>query len=34
MAKAKATRTTKRKVKIQYVSKCKNCGKYAKSKKK
>lgn len=28
MAKAKATRVTKRKVK--YVKKCKNCGKYAK----
>ena len=31
---AKATRTTKRKVKIQYVSKCKNCGKWAKGTKK
>ena len=29
---AKATRTTKRKTKIQYVTKCKNCGKYAKKK--
>ena len=34
MARAKATRTTKRKVKIQYVSKCKNCGKFVKGKKK
>lgn len=31
---AKATRTTRRKVKISYVTKCKNCGKYAKGKKK
>lgn len=32
---AKASRkTTKRKVKIQYVSKCKNCGKWAKGRKK
>ena len=31
---AKASRTSKRKVKIQYVTKCKNCGKYAKGKKK
>jgi hypothetical protein len=30
MAKAKATRTIKRKVKIKYVTKCKNCGKFAK----
>ena len=31
---AKATRTTTRKkVKIQYVSKCQNCGKWAKGKK-
>lgn len=32
MAKAKATRVTKKrkKVKIKYVSKCKNCGKFAK----
>lgn len=31
---AKASRVTKRKVKIQYVTKCKNCGKFAKGKKK
>lgn len=31
---AKATKTTKRKVKIQYVAKCKNCGKFAKGKEK
>lgn len=31
---AKATKTTKRKIKIQYVSKCRNCGKFAKGKKK
>lgn len=31
----KASRkTTKRKVKIQYVSKCKNCGRFTKGKKK
>lgn len=30
---AKATKTTKRKVKIQYVTKCKNCGKFAFKKK-
>lgn len=30
---AKATKTTKRKVKIQYVTKCKNCGKFASKKK-
>lgn len=30
----KATKTTKRKIKIQYVSKCRNCGKFAKGKKK
>lgn len=30
---AKATKTTKRKVKIQYVSKCRNCGKFVKGKK-
>lgn len=34
MARAKATRTTKRKVKIRYVSKCRNCGKFTKGKKK
>lgn len=33
MAKAKASRTTKRKTKIQYVTRCKNCGKFAKGKK-
>lgn len=32
MAKAKATRTTKRKTKIRYVTKCKKCGKFAKGK--
>ena len=31
---AKATKTTKKKVKIQYVSKCKNCGKFIKDKNK
>lgn len=31
---AKATKKTKRKVKIQYVSKCRNCGKFTKRKKK
>lgn len=31
---AKATKTTRRKVKIQYVSKCRNCGKFVKGKKK
>lgn len=30
---AKATKTTKRKIKIRYVSKCKNCGKFTKGKK-
>lgn len=30
---AKASRKTKRKVKIQYVSKCRNCGKFSKGKK-
>lgn len=30
MAKAKATRKTRKKVKIEYVKKCKNCGKYVK----
>lgn len=30
MAKAKATKITKKKVKISYVTKCKNCGKWAK----
>ena len=29
---AKAIRVTKRPVKIQYVTKCKNCGKFAKKK--
>lgn len=27
---AKATRKTRKKVKIEYVKKCKNCGKYVK----
>lgn len=27
---AKATKTTKKKVNIRYVTKCKNCGKFAK----
>lgn len=31
---ARASRTTKIKTKIQYVTKCKNCGKFAKGKKK
>lgn len=31
---ARATRRIKRKVKIQYVSKCRNCGKFTKGKKK
>lgn len=31
---AKATRTIKRKVKVQYVSKCRNCGKFSKGKRK
>lgn len=31
---AKATKTTRRKAKIQYVSKCRNCGKFVKGKKK
>lgn len=30
MAKAKATKTTKRKVKIKYVKKCSRCGKWVK----
>lgn len=30
MAKATATRKTRRKVKIKYVKKCANCGKFAK----
>lgn len=34
MAKVKLSRTTKRPVKIRYVTKCKNCGKFAKSSKK
>ena len=34
MAKATRTTTTKKRVKIQYVTKCKNCGKFAKKKKK
>ena len=29
MAKAKAIKVTKRPVKIRYVTKCKNCGKFA-----
>jgi hypothetical protein len=29
---AKASRKIKRKVKIQYVSKCRNCGKFTKGK--
>ncbi len=33
MAKAKATRTTQRKVNVRYVTKCKNCGKFASKKK-
>lgn len=34
MAKATATRVTRRKVKIREVTKCANCGKFAKKKKK
>ena len=30
---AKAKKTTKRKVNIRYVTKCKNCGKFATNKK-
>ena len=33
MGKVRLTRTTKRPVKIRYVTKCKNCGKFAKGKK-
>ena len=29
---AKATKTTTRKVNVRYVTKCKNCGKFAKKK--
>ena len=32
MAKVKATRTTRRKVAVKYVTKCANCGKFAKKK--
>lgn len=34
MSRVKLSRTTRRKVKIKYVTKCKNCGKFAKSSKK
>lgn len=34
MTKAKATKITRKRVKIQTVNKCDNCGKFAKKKKK
>lgn len=33
MARAKVTRVTRRKVNVRYVTKCKNCGKFAKKSK-